>query len=100
MTLPVSSPSSHSQFDDVGPVLRQGEPVVYPVGGVAVSDTHPTSQVSSPQDVEKRLDEVTKYVIHFIFIQFSSAMGTPQKVQFLAVLGILMLTLKVVNTSY
>ncbi|XP_064648680.1 potassium voltage-gated channel subfamily H member 6-like isoform X3 [Lineus longissimus] len=53
MTLPVSSPSSHSQFDE-STAMQVATPVV------VVDDqvTRPSS--ASPQDVEKRLDDLTR----------------------------------------
>lgn len=51
MTLPVSSPSTHSQFEDC-----QGGQQFIPVSEVfQTSEGH-----TSPQDVEKRLDELTR----------------------------------------
>ena len=46
MTLPVSSPSSHSQFE----------------GGGGGGEHHGTTQ-ASPKDVERRLEELSRYVL-------------------------------------
>ena len=56
MTLPVSSPSSHSQFDDAAHTIaaRAGVPELT------------TSQAliggSAPHHIENRLDQLTRYV--------------------------------------
>ncbi|XP_046350011.2 potassium voltage-gated channel subfamily H member 6-like isoform X1 [Haliotis rufescens] len=52
MTLPVSSPSSLSQFEDAG------QPILHPQ--IVLPDGSLHAQHSSPAEVEKRLDELAK----------------------------------------
>ncbi|XP_055959175.1 potassium voltage-gated channel subfamily H member 7 [Patella vulgata] len=52
MTLPVSSPSSHSQFDDGGHAI--------PPLPIIVSDTAGHHPLSTPVEVEKRLEELAR----------------------------------------
>jgi hypothetical protein len=54
MTLPVSSPSTHSQFED----CQGGQQFIPATEVFQTAEGH-----SSPQDVEKRLDELTRYIL-------------------------------------
>ncbi len=58
MTLPVSSPSSHSQFDDVGTV--QGP---FPTGQGSLPPPHEVKSVQA-EEVEKRLDDMARYRVY------------------------------------
>lgn len=55
MTLPVSSPSTHSQFED----CQGGQQFIPATEVFQTAEGH-----SSPQDVEKRLDELTRYIFY------------------------------------
>ena len=51
MTLPVSTPSSHSHLDELAPGLQATAPLTEP---------HPTHPPHTPLHVERRLDELAR----------------------------------------